>query len=267
MSAVVLGSKPTLPYVSLTKGVDKTHLNLPAGWFSQARFALCRSVESFRGIFSQGHWSTSELLDIIEHMSRFTLVIDKHHDKLAMLDLPLMADHRNLVQYRLMMLPTPADLNLAGVVVDELYDVCRLGAMIYCLIVVFPYPASRAPFRRLAVDLLASMAKVVAKLDSMPELSLWLLFMGGIAAVGDPPERALCVHFLRKPLSALQLHTWNESREILEAFLWYDRVSDSDGRELFHEAKRPRSISGQPVTDAGSSLRYQRRTSELSESA
>jgi hypothetical protein len=187
VEAVRLTSMPTLPYASITRGVGKSDLDLPAGWFGQPRWALQNLVLGFRIQWPCSRPPISELLDVIEDMQHFTIVIDKHEGKMGELDLTLMADHRNWIQYRLLSLAVSAGPEEGAA--DGLYRACLLGASIYCLIVVFPYPASTAPFDQLAGRLRGAMITEARFISERPEVSLWLAFMGGLAAVDMEDDR------------------------------------------------------------------------------
>lgn len=198
-------SEPKLPYASITKGVGRSDLEAPAGWFGQPRSALRNLVLGFRTLWPCLHLPTSGLLDVIEDMRHFTIVLDKHEGKSGDFDLALMADHRNWIQYRLSSLAERADPEES--LDDGLYRSCWLGARIYCMIVVFPYPASTAPFDKLADRLRGAIITEAMLVSERPALSLWLAFMGGLAAVDTQDGRVWFSRVVQICCLRLQLST------------------------------------------------------------
>jgi hypothetical protein len=186
LEAVRSMSKPKLPHASITNGVGKSNLEAPAGWFGQPRCSLQNLVLGFRILWPCLNPPISDLLDFIEDMQPFTIVLDKHEGKSGDFDLALMADHRNWILYRLLSLAVSDHPEES--LDEDLYRSCWLGASIYCLIVVFPYPACTAPFDKLAGRLRSAMIAEAMLLSERPELCLWLAFMGGLAAVDVPDD-------------------------------------------------------------------------------
>ncbi|GLA53436.1 hypothetical protein AnigIFM63604_010531 [Aspergillus niger] len=84
--------------------------------------------------------------------------------------------------------------------------------------------AALLPIRRLAVD-----------------LSFWMLFTGGIAAMGHP-SRAWFVDRLAEVAGQLSLATWDEARALLEQFLFFSRPTDTRAEILWKEIKRQQGM-------------------------
>ncbi|EHA28220.1 transcriptional regulator family: Fungal Specific TF [Aspergillus niger] len=84
--------------------------------------------------------------------------------------------------------------------------------------------AALLPIRRLAVD-----------------LSFWMLFTGGIAAMGHP-SRAWFVDRLAEVAGQLSLATWDSARALLEQFLFFSRPTDTRAEILWKEVERQQDV-------------------------
>ena len=154
------------------------------------------------------------------------------------------ADQRNVIQYRLMSLPTSIELQLAPPV--QMYEVLRLATTIFSLLVVFPITPSAAPFGRLGTHLRAEIEKLNIYNQSPEKLHLvtWAAVMGGIAAIGTP-DRPWYVSTLESLYSHHQFETWEQAKTLLESFLWLRGTNDVDGISLWEELIQLRSYRSQ----------------------
>jgi len=113
---------------------------------------------------------------------------------------------------------------------------CRLGTVIYSLLVVFPVPAIAAPFHQLAQDVKAQLTQpsVQARSTEAPELILWVTVMGAVAAIGTT-DRQWYLTTLDRLTRRLNINTWTSLKERLGMFLWFEYTNDSDGLKLWRE--------------------------------
>ncbi|KAK2868066.1 hypothetical protein FQN49_003187, partial [Arthroderma sp. PD_2] len=98
---------------------------------------------------------------ILQNMREYNIVVDLHtQGLLPNLELSVIADRRNYIQYNLVSLPTnyefPDDYNATY----RLHEACRLAAMVYSMLVIFPLPAANRPFKTLVAGLINALADV-----------------------------------------------------------------------------------------------------------
>jgi hypothetical protein len=127
---------------------------------------------------------------------------------------------------------------------DLLYNLCRLAAVIYSLIIVFPLPVQTAPFAQLALQIKEKMSNktVRARWNEAPQLMLWITLMAAIASIGLN-ERSWFVSTLDRLVSRLGISSWNELKGLLQDFLWFGSISDVDGADLWKEVKQSSPFS------------------------
>jgi hypothetical protein len=118
----------------------------------------------------------------------------------------------------------------------SLYELCRLAAIIYSLIVVFPLPTATAPFAKLALQVKEQISKpsIHLRWTEAPQLILWITVMAAIASV-DISERSWFVLILERLINRLKLNSWAQMKEYLEDFMWFGSTSDADGLNLWKE--------------------------------
>jgi hypothetical protein len=68
----------------------------------------------------------------------------------------------------------------------------------------------------------------------LPDFFLWILVLGGIAALGKP-ERNWYVTRLARVVKKRHLYGWDEVEEELLAFLWLDSACGPGGLRLWSE--------------------------------
>ena len=189
--------------------------------------------------------SSAEVLalgPVLRRLCDYTLVIDDYlAGRLESQCLGILADERNFVQHSVMSLaPSDEDL-LQKSPENPLYDLCRLAATVYSLIVVCPIPLRTAPFATLACQMQLQMTKVpLHEIWSIaPHLLLWITTMAAISSLtSDPNQRSYFVSILQQLVGFLRMHSWLEMKDVLQNFLWLDSISDSDGLELWQEIER-----------------------------
>ena len=114
-------------------------------------------------------------------MCDYTLTLVDYCDgMLKPRSLSVLADRRNYVQHSLMSLP--ADSESKGMVqaADPFYELTRLAAIIYSLLVIFPLPPRTASFVELALHVKSqiSNSKIGEAWARASELLLWVIVMG-----------------------------------------------------------------------------------------
>jgi hypothetical protein len=157
--------------------------------------------------------------------------------------LAVIVDERNFVQHSLMSLNHHGE---TGEVEEEysLYELCRLAAIIYSLIVVFPLPVTAAPFAKLGLQIKEQISKSTVHTwwNEAPQLMLWITVMAAIASIGLS-ERAWFVSTLDRLIGRLKMNSWAEMKEHLQRFLWYGSTSDIDGVDLWKEIEHSNPFS------------------------
>ena len=158
------------------------------------------------------------------------------------LDLPLVSDERNLIMHTLMSLPSAA---IAGgsSAASSIYETARLAAILYGVGVIFPLPASSAPFEALVKELLMALQQQgewdrYRLVPQLTQLKLWILTIGGIAAESIMPmERSLCMAQIRKLLGEIRPSSrfTDYKYAVLKPILWLDVACDAAGERLWRE--------------------------------
>ncbi len=145
--------------------------------------------------------------------------------------LVVLADQRNMCQHSLIsLMPNPGDNE------HDLVHASRTAATIYTLLCV--YPISAASFSDLATAIKKTLStRAFEKIRrEAPELVLWIVVMGAIAAIGNE-HRVWFVAVLDRCLSRLKIGSWDELKELLERFLWLSTTNDADGYDLWLEVE------------------------------
>jgi hypothetical protein len=179
----------------------------------------------------------SHLHSVLQDMCDYTLIVVDYCDgRLKPQSLSVLADRRNHVQHSLMSLPADSGSGEPFQAEDPLYELSRLAAIIYSLLVIFPLPPRTAPFAELALRVKAqfSASNMAESWGRAPELLLWIVFMGAVASV-NLPERSWYVSVLDRLTRRKRITTWNDLYDVLQGFLWLGSTSNSDGQALWKE--------------------------------
>ena len=177
----------------------------------------------------------ARLKTVLYRMRDYTLTLDTFdgdfHSEITM---GMLVEMRNFVQHSLLSLcPDPSP---NGIVEPPLMEMCRIAAIIYSWIVIFPAPLQAMPLH-------AASARIRELLDdaqadehwlNIPHLMVWIVFMGAIASFGSLEEQGY-IRFLKRALQRLNIDSWSVLRSCLETFLWYSSASDLDGLDLWHD--------------------------------
>ena len=145
---------------------------------------------------------------------------------------------RAAIQKHVMLLPTAEELNINPSSSLNIYECCRLTAIIFSIAVIFPIPNTYDVLQKLVKCLKAAIESSCiegnrANCADCAGVSLWILVLGGIAAL-DKPERSWFVSRLALLVQSLEID-WTEAQHILENFLWLDIACSTGGRQLWNE--------------------------------
>jgi hypothetical protein len=117
------------------------------------------------------------------------------------------------------------------------HETCRLALIVYSLLILFPIPLTTEPYPT-AAQLLRNELEF-SQLDLSPwmpnlELLLWVLLMGGIAALGTV-DRWWYVRQLRWLATILKIDSWEHLRLTMVSILWLESPCDFEGFVLWEE--------------------------------
>ena len=179
-----------------------------------------------------------ELCKVIQHICDFTIIVENHvQGRWTPRTFTVIIDQRNFVQHSLMSLKSQQELYDSDSTMEEsLYECCRLAAIIYSLLVIFPLPPVFGPFEGLADQLHLELTLVSLDDQTTPRsrLLIWALVMGAIAALGCP-ERPWFLSQIRVLSTKMKVEKWAQMKEILLSFLWLPSTNDPDGQDVWME--------------------------------
>ncbi|KAL2066123.1 hypothetical protein VTL71DRAFT_2194 [Oculimacula yallundae] len=186
---------------------------------------------------------SESLLEILEPLGVVTWAIDYHlQAKPVGLTIGEIGRTRAAVMKRLLFLPSAEELgfekNFAVVGGTNFYECCRLTAFIYSVAVTFPIPNTRVVLRyyvgllKAAIEDLEVESFEDGKVD---EIMLWILMMGGIAALGKE-EREWFVETLGILREKMEI-SWSEAIGIFEKFLWLNSACGAGGKRLWEDSE------------------------------
>jgi hypothetical protein len=157
------------------------------------------------------------------------------------------ADSRNKLTHRTLSLPSAKDLEFSqkiAIVSDEeyrnleVYEACRLTAVLYTIMVVFPLPRSKRARDHLMPRIRGALECIdpYSVKEEICGLLFWCLAVAGVAADGYPSRD----WFLRRLLpvsSILKIENWSETEKFLEKFAWLRCACSQAGLSFWEEAK------------------------------
>lgn len=181
---------------------------------------------------------TDTLLQNLELLGAYTTALDYHHQgKSGGLSLAVITRTKWALQQQLLLLPSGRELNKTPLSKVSFYECCRLTLHIFGLAVVFIDTSNAYSHLQTLVTRLKTWLGrlyVYGYGTDSAHLLLWMLTLGGIAALGKP-ERPWFASRLAIVLQRLNI-TWEDAQEILETFLWLENACGTEGRELWFEA-------------------------------
>lgn len=185
----------------------------------------------------QDYGITDAMLQVLDTMGAFTLAI-KHYlqGKPEGLTLGQLARTRTAIEKRLLMLPSGEELKITTESWPNVYECCRLTAMIFGVAVVLPIPNTfdvlQIYVTRLKTAIQASrIDSLTFHNTNLTGVFLWMLTLGGIAAL-NKPERRWFVSQLALLVDKMNAD-WCEVEKTLDNFLWLDSACGPSGRELW----------------------------------
>lgn len=145
---------------------------------------------------------------------------------------------RYFVQKLVMLLPTAEelDLDVSSSSTPNIYECCRLTAMIFGVAIVLPVTNSYNILQTLVKRLKAAIE--ISRLESADEcfdIYLWILILGGVAAL-DTPERPWFVSQLTLVAERSKAGLdWVEVEKRLKTFLWLESACGVGRRRLWDD--------------------------------
>jgi hypothetical protein len=181
-----------------------------------------------------------ETHDLLLRARAISTKIDLYtNGKLLDPDFHLLLCEKNYVHHGLLSLPTATEIGLLGQERD-IYECCRIGALLYSTGVLFPLPPSTGTPRRL-VD----MTKVIAEdirlemcMQGGARLLIWVLVLAAITA-HNTVERPWLLRRMKLILAIEGIKRWEALKDVLHTFLWMDSACEEAARGLFEDLSRP----------------------------
>jgi hypothetical protein len=179
------------------------------------------------------------MLEVLNCMEAITIAIDHYlQGTPGGLTLGQIVRTRTGIQKRLLVLPTAKELNINTTVLScpDLYECCCLTAMIFSIAVIYPIPNTYDVLQTLVRQLIASLEVVDIEILSVDYsgVLLWILVLGGIAALGKPERPWFVLNLALNSLKRLKLD-WDSVEDILKSFLWLESACSPGGRRLWGE--------------------------------
>ncbi|KAG4438807.1 hypothetical protein IFR05_005698 [Cadophora sp. M221] len=178
---------------------------------------------------------TADMLSVFEAAGAITQAIQHYVEGQPVgLGLSAISRTRTAVQQRILSLPAAAELPEAQF--PLVYEACRISSIIYGIAVIFPIPNTYQLFQELVQKLQAAieMSRIECFGAVLADLYLWLLMIGGIAAL-DKPERCWYVGQLVAFARRIGVWEWSDVERVLGGFLWLESACEPGGRKLWEE--------------------------------
>jgi Fungal specific transcription factor domain len=177
-----------------------------------------------------------EVWKVIEATCEITVAVDHHHrggpSAPSSVDI---ISARNTTQHRLLSLPEyplqpPSHANY-------MYEICRVAALTYSNIVIFPLPPASGLHTNLVSRLKQLLNYTITSCpDAHLHVILWALTLGGIST-GSSSERVWFLYKFAEASTKLGLFQWSRIQECLASLLWLDFVMEKEGVQLWLGAR------------------------------
>lgn len=225
-------AKPVLPPLKISEHWMGTLMS----WAKEPpRMPILKLGRGFRDL--RGYCITENAMYVFDAIAALTIAMEHYLEgEPAGLSLGALSKARTAVQYRLLSLQNSKELDGATLLEPDIYEACRLIVIIYGIAVVFPIPNSYKALQQLVQLLQDSITTCgVDKLGKLqPNLLLWMLMLGAIAAF-EKPERLWYVTQLAGWANKWEIQNWEEIEERLLLFLWLESACGSGGRRVWTE--------------------------------
>lgn len=182
----------------------------------------------------------TSLIPILEAFCQITVALD-HYSRGGPTapDMVDLVDARNSAQHRLLSQMPPSNVDMtdgAGAIIQA----CRLAAMVFSDMVIFPIPPVQGVKPRLAGMLKQALEVCAASClsDSHAYMLLWATTLGAISA-SFSPERTWYVEQLSQQTMLLDIDQWSSMEFSLSKFLWWSQVCNEPGEKLWAEIRPP----------------------------
>ncbi|EER44707.1 conserved hypothetical protein [Histoplasma capsulatum var. duboisii H88] len=212
-------------------------------------------------IFARSNIPTA-LATVLRQIQNYSTVVNLHSQGLLpYLELAVIADRRNWVQYELLSLKSIHELKEETEVVGpssptsisqqpynyKIYEPLRLTALIYSMLVIYPLPPAKRPFPRLCRMLKAALVAAdignITPNDSCrnyhcwtgaAEMLLWVTMLGTMAARNTPSEDWY-VERCRDVMRFVGVRSWEQLKAVMITVMWMDCVCDMGGMAVWLE--------------------------------
>lgn len=154
-------------------------------------------------------------------------------------------DYRNLVQHRLLSLPTTEDLHeqiLEGRTASQdiwsLYDACRITALLYSTHVTFPVPRTASQREDVLTShrtKLLAIGPHIRQSSEVLELQLWCTIIGGIASEHGTHRNWYTIE-VKRLASLCGVQSSLQLMETMERFAWMEEACQAGARALWNAA-------------------------------
>jgi hypothetical protein len=179
-------AKPVLPSLRISEHWMATLMSWTT---SPPRLPILKLGRGFQIL--QDYCMTETAMFVFDAIAALTIAMEHYLEgEPAGLSLGALSKMRTAVQYRLLSLLSSTELDGVPLLEPDIYEACRLTALIYSVAIVYPIPNSYKALQQL-VQLLKVSIEIcdVEQLEiAHPDLLLWMLVLGAIAAF-EKPER------------------------------------------------------------------------------
>ena len=155
--------------------------------------------------------------------------------------LPSLLRARNAVQHHLLCLPSADSIQNMDCVNRFLYNICRLGFLIFSNMALFPLPMESGVAERLVTMLRETLSNIPCLEDDNVWLRYsgvltWVVLLGGISSTSTS-ARLWYVSYLGNIIPTVYTLRWRILEdEVLSTFIWWRHVCDQLGESIWMEA-------------------------------
>ncbi|KIX10181.1 uncharacterized protein Z518_01262 [Rhinocladiella mackenziei CBS 650.93] len=199
------------------------------------------------------------LNDTIRYVRDVVVALDQY-DRMGRnpTSLPTLLRARNAVQHHLLSLPAAdsGSISTTGARVQRfLFEICRLGLLIFSNMALFPLPIESGVADRLLGMLRENLLNVpIIEGDNVwseyPALLTWIVVLGGVASTSTS-QRPWYVNYLGNIISSGYTLDWRSLEEdILSKFIWWPYICSQLGESIWTEACSTSQVRGSLYPDS-----------------